>query len=288
MNKPMTESRIHRKWRKETKERIRGAQKSQIVKTLQILETRVEEWQNCLPGWLGCPAINCDAANMRKAEAAISVAMAIPQHLRIITELATAGLDGPLGNQTRSAEELYVNMEWLRRFDNPGRLSKRFEDWNSVQRAKTHSNTGFRNASIKNTKAKYPDKEDWGPDGWARPDPKKGRINQAGRAVQVIKAVRHENAGDQSLEFEPSELDDERIVFNAVLNSMSHGNTTFSTLIYADSITADMAAIFCYWALQSCWLQLLTLTDGISPSPPEEAARKRIDEVAGRLRLLWE
>ena len=285
VSKAMTERRILRKWNREANQRIRKAQKSPTAKTLQILASRTEEWQADLPGWLSIPAISCDLGNMLKANAAIAVSLETWQHLRVIAELASAGIDGPLGNQTRSAKELYEDMEWLRRFDEIGRLSARFTDWSSMASAKTTLDPVSRKARIESIKARYGPDEKWGPDGWARPDPTKGPVNRVGRAAQVLKAVRAEIADDRIAEIESAELDDELALLTAVLNAMSHGNTTLSMIIHAHPTTAIVAGTFCYLALQSGWNQLLTLTDGVCPSEHEEAARLRIDEVAERLLL---
>ena len=62
---PMTERRILRQWKSESRKRTRNAQKSRTAKTLQILASRTEEWQHDLPEWLAIPAINCDSGNMQ-------------------------------------------------------------------------------------------------------------------------------------------------------------------------------------------------------------------------------
>ena len=284
-SKAMTERRILRKWKRESMRRTRKAQKSQTAKTLQILASLTEEWQADLPGWLSIPAISCDLSNMLKASAAIAISQATSQHLRVIAELASAGIDGPLGNQTRSAKDLYVDMEWLRRFDEIGGQSARFTDWSSIASAKTTLDPALRKARVESIKARYSSKEDWGPDGWARPDPTKRRLSQRCRTKQVFKAVRKEIADDQIDEIESADLDDELVLLTNVLNAMSHGNTTLSMIIHAHSTIAIVAGTYCYLALQSGWNQLLTLTDGVCPSEREEAARLRIEEVAERLLL---
>ena len=205
----MTERRILRKWRNEIKQRTRNAQKSRDAKILQILATRTEEWQVDMPEWLAIPAINHDLGNMLKADAAIAIALATWQHLRVIAELAAAGIDEPLGNQTRSTKELYVDMEWLRRFDETGVLSARYIDWSQIASAKTSRDPILGKARIETTKNRYGSDENWGPDGWARPDPLKGSINQAGRMAQVFKAVRKEIDCDHLDATDLTEFDEE-------------------------------------------------------------------------------
>ena len=279
----MTERRILRKWRNEIKRRTRNAQKAQDAKTLQILASRTEEWQVDMPEWLAIPAINCDLGNMLKADAAIAIALATWQHLRVIAELAAAGIDEPLGNQTRSAKELYVDMEWLRRFDETGVLSARYIDWSQIASAKTSRDPILGKARIETTKNRYGSDENWGPDGWARPDPLKGSINQAGRMAQVFKAVRKEIDCDHLGATDLTEFDEELAQLEAIGNAMSHGNATLSLMIHGHPGAAGLAGTFCYLALQSCWEQFLGLTNGIKPSEREAAARVRIQEVAMRL-----
>lgn len=279
----MTERRILRKWRNETKRRTRNAQKSRDAKTLQILASRTEEWQVDMPKWLAIPAINRDSGNMHKASAASAIALATWQHLLVIAELAAAGIDEPLGNQTRSAQELYVDMEWLRRFDETGVLSARYIDWSQVASAKTSRNPIFGKASIEAIKDRYGSDENWGPDGWARPDPPKGSINQAGRMAQVFRAVRNEIDNDQLSAADLTDFDEELAQLVAIVNAMSHGNATLSLMIHGHPGAACLAGTFCYLALQSCWEQFLGLTNGTYPSEREEAARLRVQEVAMRL-----
>ncbi len=279
----MTERRILRQWKSESRKRTRNAQKSRTAKTLQILASRTEEWQHDLPEWLAIPAINCDSGNMQKASAAIAIALATWEHLLMIAELATAGIDGPLGNQTRSTIELYVDMEWLRRFDETGRLSARYLDWSGIASAKATWDPVMRTAVIESTKNRYGSDEKWHPDGWARPDPLKGPINQAGRAKQVFNAVNKEFDYDQLDGLDPVNFDEELAMLGAIGNAMSHGNATLGLTIHGLPQAARLATRFCYLTLQSCWEQLLGLTHGISPSEREETARQRIYEVAMRL-----
>ena len=279
----MTERRILRKWRNEIKRRTRNAQKSRDAKTLQILASRTEEWQVDMPEWLAIPAINRDSGNMHKASAASAIALATWQHLLVIAELAAAGIDEPLGNQIRSAKELYVDMEWLRRFDETGVLSTRYIDWSQIANAKTSRDPVLGKDMIKSIKDPYKSEENWGPDGWARPDPPKGSINQAGRMAQVFNAVRKEIDYDQLGATDLTEFDEELAQLAAIGNAMSHGNATLSLMIHSHPGAAGLAGTFCYLALQSCWEQFLGLTNGINPNEREAAARLRIQEVAMRL-----
>ena len=279
----MSERRILRKWQNETKRRTRNARKSRDAKTLQILASRTEEWQADLPEWLAIPAINCDLGNMFKANAAIAIALATWQHLLVIAELAAAGIDEPLGNQARSAKELYVDMEWLHRCDETGVLSARYIDWSQIASAKTSRDSVRGKGMIESIKSRYGSDENWGPDGWARPDPTRKSINQAGRMAQVFNAVRKEIHHDQLGATDLKEFDEELAQLTAIVNAMSHGNATLSLMIHGDPGAAGLAGTFCHLALQSCWEQLLGLTNGINPSEREEAARLRIQEVAMRL-----
>ena len=279
----MTERRILKKWQNESKRRTRNAQKSREAKTLQILASRTEEWQAELPEWIAIPAINCELGNMLKANAAIAIAWATQQHLSVIAELAAAGIHEPLGNQARSAKELYVDMEWLRRFDKVGVLSARYIDWTDVASAKTSRDPALGKARIESIKSRYGSDEDWGPDGWARPNPPKGPINQAGRMAQVLKAVREEYGDDQLGISDLKELDEELAQLVAIGNAMSHGNATLSLMIHGHRAVAGLAGTFCYLALQSCWEQLLELTKGANPGEREAAARLHIHKVAMRL-----
>ena len=279
----MNERRILRKWQNEAKRRTRNAQRSRDAKSLQILASRTEEWQAVKPDWLGMPAITCDLGNMLKARAASAIALATWQHLLVIAKLAAAGIDEPLGNQARSAKELYVDMEWLRRFDEVGILSARYIDWTQVTSAKTTRDPIRGKGVIESIKSRYGSDEYWGPDGWARPDPPKGSINPAGRTAQVFNAVRKENGYDQLSAVDLMEFDEELAQLVAVGNAMSHGNATLSLMIHGHPGAAGLAGTFCYLALQSCWEQFLGLTKAISPSEREAAARIRIQEVAMRL-----
>lgn len=279
----MTERRILRKWRNETKRRTQNAQKSRDAKTLQILASRTEEWLVDMHKWLAIPAISHDSGNMHKASAGCAIALATWQHLLVIAELAAAGIDEPQGNQARSAKELYVDMEWLRRFDETGVLSARYIDWSQIASAKTSRDPVLGKGMIDSIKNRYSSKENWGPDGWARPNPPKGSINQAGRMAQVFKAVRKEIGHDQLGATDLTEFDEELAQLTAIVNAMSHGNATLSLMIHGDPGAAGLAGTLCYLALQSCWEQLLGLTNGINPSEREEAARLRIQEVAMRL-----
>ena len=236
-----------------------------------------------MPKWLAIPAINHDSGNMHKATAASAIALATWQHLLVIAELAAAGIDEPLGNQTRSAKELYVDMEWLRRFDETGVLSARYIDWSQVASAKTSRDPIFGKASIETIKNRYGSDERLGPDGWARPDPTKDFIDQAGRMAQVFNAARKEIDYAQLGVTDLTEFDEELAQLMAIVNAMSHGNTTLSLMIHGHPGAACLAGTFCYLALQSCWEQFLGLTNGTYPSEREEAARLRIQEVAMRL-----
>ena len=101
--------------------------------------------------------------------------------------------------------------------------------------------------------------------------------------MQVFNAVRKKSDYDQLGETDLTEFDEELTQLAAIGNAMSHGNATLSIMIHGDPSAADLAGTFCYLALQSCWDQLLGLTNGINPGEREEAARLRIQEVAMHL-----
>ena len=214
----------------------------------KLMSTKITEYLEQAPKWMGMPQIAEYEPNLRRASAAIAIAYATSKLTIRVSQILSADIDHVLGHPARTAYEMFIDTVWLHEKDEDGQLSQQFLTW------QTTAMKFVNDEHIEEPLEKRPDR-------WTVLEGKTTFANPEKRRKVVAEILKKRYPAGFSTEIQ--------MMFRR-FNLLSHGVS--STISLENDAIAPLAMTGCYLTVQESIDWLTDLTGEFPDKDTEDAS----------------